>query len=98
LAWEVSSLSDDPRTAEQLRAEIAVLKQQIEERSAVVASPRRRRAKKPAPRESRGPGSVSVSFTRRATFAMWLAPVILLAPAVKSARRLAKAVKRRMAA
>ena len=37
-----------------------------------------------------------VPVTRRSALAMWLAPLILFAPAVKTAKRFAKAVKRRV--
>jgi hypothetical protein len=107
----VSSLTDDPRTAKQLRAEIAVLERQLEEQGTVAGtwSARRterrasRRATRHAARDARQQaapqGSPSlvpaiVPVTRRAALALWLAPMILLAPAVKTARRFVKSVKR----
>jgi hypothetical protein len=95
-SWEVGSMSDNPRTEEQLRAQIAALQEQLEKRGSGAGKRAMRRAIKPAWQES--PSGVRVPVTRRSAFAMWLAPVILLAPAVKSAKRLAKAVKRHLPA
>ena len=101
---------DDPRTTEQLRAEITALERQIEDRGTVAGkwearrAWRRRRAAKDAARaamQPASPGSLSrlpAPVTRRSALAMWLAPMILLAPTVKSAKRLVKSVKRRVVA
>ena len=87
---EVRTVSDDPRTAEQLRAQIAALKRQLEQRGPTAG---KRAAKRvPQPLSARAPVS------RRSAFGLGLAPVILLAPAAKAAKRWAKGLKRRVAA
>ena len=107
----MSALIDDPRTAEQLRAEITALERQIEEQGTVAgrwAARRTRRraamrvardAARAAPQPAaQGPLSLRAApVTRRSALAMWLAPMILLAPTVKTAKRLVKSVKRRVA-
>jgi hypothetical protein len=100
---EVSSLTDDPRTEQQLRAEIAALKKRIDQQGAGEGALRHakratKRATRPAAQTSLIPFPVHVPVTRRASFAMWLAPAILLAPALKRAKQLAKTVKRRVLA
>lgn len=94
-------MSDDPRTEQQLRAEIAALKRRIEEQGTVVgkgAMKHAKRATRPAAHGSPTLFPVHGTVTRRGSFSMWLAPAILLAPAVKRAKQLAKRVKRRLLA
>jgi hypothetical protein len=78
-------LSDESRTAEQLRAEIVALKRQLKKRGRAVGK------QSVSVQSPRGP------VTRRSAFSLGLAPVMLLGPAVKAAKRWAKALKRRAA-
>lgn len=75
-------MSDDPRTIEQLRAEIVSLRQQIQTRTAVkpaTKSPVRVVAQHP-------PGPVN----RRAVLALWIAPLVLVEPAMRATKRWVK--------
>ena len=97
-------MSDDPRTAEQLRAEIGHPR-----KTGRGARQPGQQAGQQAGRQGfdhgfdeashedgipRIPPGAQVPVTRRSAFSMWLAPVIRLAPAVKTAKRFTKAVKR----
>jgi hypothetical protein len=107
-------LSEDPRTGEQLRAEIAALKSQIETQRAKLA--RRpgpapvKSSKRAAP--SKPPTNVrnlatplrvsrlvagSVLVSRRTALTMWLAPAILVVPAVRTAEWIVKSFRRGIA-
>jgi hypothetical protein len=91
-------LSEDPRTGEQLRAEIADLKRQIETRRASVATAVEKATLGNQTRRPRafhlaaGPESLS----RRAALTMWLVPGILVVPAVRGAEQILQAFKRRI--
>lgn len=90
-------MSNDPRTTEQLRAEIAALKSLLEERTAAEGKRAAKRATNPSSQGSATSrlSAASVAVTRRTAFSMWLAPLMLLRPAAKAAKKLAKAAKRR---
>lgn len=92
-------MSDDPRTEQQLRAEIAAIKKRIEQQGTAAGKGALRHAKRVTrPAAQRSLTLFPVPVTRRASLSMWLAPAILLAPAVKRAKQLAKSLKRRVLA
>jgi hypothetical protein len=72
---------------------MAALQEQLAELGAGKRA--RRRAIKAARRGT--PAGVPGPVSRRSAFSLWLSPLLLLAPAMKSAQRLANAVKRHVA-
>jgi hypothetical protein len=73
-------VSDDSKEAEQLRAAIASLKQQIEDREAIAP---------PTKHLVMGP------VNRQGPLGMWLTPVTLSIPGLKSAKRVVRGLKPR---
>lgn len=87
----------DPRTTDQLRAEIAALKRQISARAAAAAMPVITRAtKRTGVTKPRLPGRSQRPIDRRAALAMWLAPLLLAEPVMKATKRWAKRLGRRI--
>jgi hypothetical protein len=82
-------VSDDPRTLEQLRAEIVALRQQIQTRTAVNESATKSPVRVVA---RRLPGPIN----RRAVLALWVAPLVLVEPAMRATKRWVKRTARGM--